>query len=411
MRVLIVTQYFWPESFRVNDLALALSDRGHDVVVLTGMPNYPAGRLYEGYSLFEPARESFRGVAVRRVPLVPRGSSRWRLALNYLWFAASATLLGPLRVPEPCDVIFVFEVSPVTVGLPAAALRRLKHAPMLFWVQDLWPESLAATGMARSAVLSRVVTALVRFIYRRSDRVLVQSEGFVPRVCGVGAEPRRVVYFPNWAESLYRPLQLEADAPERGEVPPGFIVMYAGNLGAAQSLETVLHAAERLRTRPEIQWVVLGDGHRREWLLDEIERRGLAATVRYLGSRPVTAMPRYFAIADALLVTLRRDPVFALTVPTRLQSYFACARPVAGALDGEGARIIRDSGAGTAVAAEDAAGLAGSVAALASLTPDERRLMGERGRLYFDRHFEREMLLDRLEATMREVVEEAQCAC
>jgi colanic acid biosynthesis glycosyl transferase WcaI len=404
LRVLIVTQYFWPEAFRVNDLALGLRERGHEVTVLTGMPNYPTGRLFPGYGLTRPARESFEGIPVLRVPLIPRGSgSRARLALNYAWFVASACLLGPLRARGAFDVVLAYEPSPITVGMPAALMRRLKRAPLLFWVQDLWPESLAATGAAPSPLVLGPVRALVRFIYRRCDRVLVQSQGFRSRVEAVGAPPAAVRYFPNWAEAYYRPLEVEAGAPERGEMGEGgFRVLFAGNIGAAQSFETILGAAERLRGRPGLRLLVLGDGHRRAWLEEQVRARDLGGMVRLLGSRPATSMPRYFALADALLVTLRRDPIFALTVPSKLQTYLACGRPIVAALDGEGARIVAEAGAGVTCPAEDAAGLAAAISSLYDRPAAERETMGRNARTYFESHFEREALLTQLEGWMDE---------
>jgi colanic acid biosynthesis glycosyl transferase WcaI len=406
LRILIVTQYFWPESFRINDLALGLRERGHEVTVLTGMPNYPAGRFFPGYGFFRPARDSFQGIPVLRVPLVPRGQSRWRLAFNYAFFALSASVVGALRCRGTFDVIFVFEPSPVTVGLPAVLLRWLKKVPVLFWVQDLWPESVFATGVTPPRHVMSALSALVRFIYRRCDRVLVQSEGFVAPVCAAGADPAHVIHFANWAEALYKPVAVEADAPERAEMPAGFRVMFAGNIGAAQSFETVLAAADKLRGEAGIHWMVLGDGRQRAWMEERVAALGLQSTFHYLGSRPVEAMPRYFALADALLVTLRRDPIFALTVPTKLQSYLACGRPVVGALDGEGARIIEEAGAGLVVPAEDAEALAGAVLRLARTSAAERQAMEQRARAYFEEHFERERLIDHLQEWMGSLVEE-----
>jgi glycosyltransferase involved in cell wall biosynthesis len=405
LRVLIVTQYFWPESFRINDLAAGLKERGHEVVVLTGVPNYPSGRFFPGYGLLSPKRESHDGIPVVRVPLLPRGMrNRWRLALNYLSFALSASLLGPLRCRGDYDVILVYEVSPITVGLPAILLRRVKAAPMMFWVQDLWPESLSATGQVASPMVLRATAALARFIYRRCDRILVQSKGFIPRVEAAGADPRRVAYFPNWAETLYRPVTLPPDAPERHEMPPGFRILYAGNIGKAQSFETILEAARRLRDQPELQWVILGEGHERAWLEDRVAAMELKDRVHLLGSRPMETMPRYFAAADALLVTLRRDPIFALTIPSKLQSYLACGTPVLAALDGEGSRIVEESGGGLTCPAEDVEGLVRAVLTLYHMSASERASMGRKGRAYFESHFERTKLLDRLEGWMEALV-------
>jgi colanic acid biosynthesis glycosyl transferase WcaI len=411
LNVLILTQYFWPESFRINDLASALCERGHEVTVLTGMPNYPTGRLFAGYGLLRPATEAYGRVRVLRVPLVPRGIARgWRLGVNYLSFMLSASLLAPLRCRGPLDAIFVYEPSPILVGIPATLLRRLKRVPLLFWVQDLWPESLRAAGGIESPAILGAVARVAGYIYRRCDRVLVQSQGFVDPVVAVGAERARVHYLPNWAESLYRPVEVPADANERAELPQGFRVMFAGNLGAAQSLETILEAARRLRTTPEIQWILLGDGHRRSWLGEQVRALGLAGTMHVLGPRPVAEMPRYLALGDVLLVTLRRDPIFERTIPTKLQSYLACGRPVMAALDGEGARVVAEAGAGLTCPAEDAAALADGIRQLHAAGEDERRRLGRNGREYFERTFERERLVSRVEELMREAVEERRCA-
>jgi glycosyltransferase involved in cell wall biosynthesis len=411
LRVLIVTQYFWPESFRITDLALGLKERGHVVTVLTGMPNYPGGRILPEYGAIAPASETHHGIEIKRVPLVPRFAGRgWQLALNYLSFALSASVLGPLRCRGRFDVIFVYEPSPVTVGLPAIVLKALRPAPILFWVQDLWPESLAATGAVKSRTVLRWVERLVRFIYRRCDRILVQSEGFAPQVAALDADPSRIVYFPNWAESIYRPVRVAEDAPQRAALPGGFRVMFAGNIGAAQSFETILAAAERLREHEEIQWVILGNGHQRPWVEQEIGRRDLRERVHLLGQHPVDTMPTWFALADALLVTLRDDPVLALTIPSKIQSYQACGRPIVAALSGEGARIIRESGCGLTASAGDGEGLARAVMALYRMPREERERMGARGRTYFAANFERERLLDRLETWMQSDARGPACA-
>jgi len=410
LKILICSQYFWPESFRINDLALGLKERGHEVTVLTGMPNYPSGRLFPGYRLFSPSTGKFEGIPVYRVPLIPRGNGeRWRLALNYVSFALCASVLAPWRCRGTFDLIFVYEPSPITVGLPALLLKKLRRVPVMFWVQDLWPDSLSATGAVRSVRLLQWVARLVRFIYRGCDRILVQSEGFIPSVTALGADPQRVAYFPNWAETLYQPVEVTQDALERKEVPAGFCVMFAGNIGAAQSFETILEAATLLRHHHDIHWVIIGDGHRRVWVEGQIVERGLKEKVHLLGPRPAEVMPRYFALADALLVTLKHDPIFALTIPSKVQSYLACAKPILAALDGEGARVVRESRVGTVCPAEDAKALAESVLRLSRMSPQERAAMGQSGRAYFEANFEREKLLDRLDGWMQEMIQGTPC--
>lgn len=406
MNVLVVSQYFWPEAFRINDLVRGLKERGHEVTILTGKPNYPDGSFFAGYSFSSPIREDYEGVKVLRVPLVPRGSGSGRmLALNYLSFVLFASLLGPLLCRGMFDVIFVYEPSPVTVGLPALVMKKVKKAPLMLWVQDLWPESLSAVGAVRSKRVLRWVTRMVRYIYRGCDRILVTSRGFVSRVEAVGASPEKVRYWPQWAEALYKPVEVEVGAPEREEMPGGFRVVFAGNVGAAQSFETILAAAEKLKGYPGIHWVVFGDGRRRRWVEDRVRELGLEGHVHLLGRRPPESMPRYFALADALLVTLKRGLIFSLTIPAKVQSYLACGRPVVAALDGEGARVIEESGAGLAAPAEDAGSLAEAVLRLYETSSEEREEMGRQGRAYSEEHFEREKLLDQLEGWAEELVE------
>lgn len=407
MKILIVSQYFWPESFRINDVAAGLVERGHEVTVLTGMPNYPQGWFYDGYGPVKPREEDYGGVRVLRVPLLPRRSSGnvW-LSLNYLSFAVSASLLGPFVCRGEYNLILVYEPSPVTVGIPAVVLKWVKGLPIMFWVQDLWPESLSAAEAVHDQRILNAVALLVRFIYKHCDRVLVQSRAFAPRVESLGVEPEDVLYFPNWAEELYRPVDPDTLSAERAEMPPGFTMMYAGNVGAAQSFETILEAAGRLRDRPDISWVIMGEGRMRDWVARRVKQMGLEKSVLLLGSRPIEAMPRYFALADVLLVSLRKAPIFSLTIPSKIQSYLASGRPILASLDGEGARVIRESGAGLVSPAQDAQGLAESVLEMYNRPSDERREMGRSGRAYFEEHFRREKLLDRLEGWMRDLLKE-----
>jgi glycosyltransferase involved in cell wall biosynthesis len=404
VRILLLTQYFWPENFLINDVVAGLVERGHEVVVCAGLPNYPGGRYFEGYGALGPYRERYRGAEVRRVPLVPRGGGGGlRLALNYLSFALSATLLGSAAARGRFDAILVYEPSPMTIGIPARALRALKRAPLAFWVQDLWPESLSATGAVRNSMILRLVEALIRWIYRGCDLVLVQSEAFIPSVEAHGVPRARIRYVPNSADALYRRVSASSSDPEARELPAGFRVMYAGNIGAAQDFGTILAAAELLKERRNIHWIVLGEGRMRPWLEDEVRSRGLAATFHLLGARPPERMPSYFAHADVLLATLRREPIFAYTIPSKIQSYIACGRPVIAALEGEGGRIIRDAGAGWAVPPEDPKALADAVLTAQGCAKSELEVMGRKGEAWFREHFEREKLLSRLEGYLSEM--------
>lgn len=402
MRVLIVTQYFHPEPFRINDLALALQDRGHMVTVLTGMPNYPEGHIYPGYGWFSPSRGVYNDIPVIRVPLITRGAAKnWRLLLNYLSFAVSACVLGPLRCRQKFDILLVYEPSPITVGLPGMLMGEITGAPVMLWIQDLWPETLAAVG--QHGFLSRVATLISNFVHRGCDMLLVQSEAFTQPLISRGIAPARIRYLPNWAEDFYKQSKAYS-VPDPLHEFKGTRILFAGNIGSAQSFGTIIEAAQLLRDRADIHWIIVGDGLMRGWLEAQIRSCELGATVTLLGRHPPEHMPALFSHADALLVTLRRDPVFSMTIPSKIQSYLAAGTAIVGALDGEGARIVKESGAGLVANAEDAQGLSQCVLQIASMTAAERTVMGLRGREYFNRHFSRDRLIDRLETWMHELM-------
>lgn len=410
MRVLVVTTYFWPENFRINDLAADLAAKGHVVTVFTGIPNYPEGKFFRGYGLFAKRDEHYRGVRILRYPLIPRGKGKpWNLALNYLSGAVFSSVLAPFKCREPFDVIFVCQLSPVTVGFPAVVLKKWRSIPVVFWILDLWPESLQATGAVRSQAALGVVRRLVRWLYRHCDRILVSSRGFTQGVAATGGYAGPVIHFPNWVEPEYAAC---GGAPNAAlpALPGGFRILFAGNIGEAQDFPTLLDAAERLRTVPDIQWIVLGDGRKAAWVRSEAERRGLGRQFHLMGRFPAETMPRFYAAADALLVPLRKEPSFELTAPGKLTSYLASGRPIIAALDGEGARIVEEAGAGVTCPAGNPELLAATILALYRASPEERARMGERGKAYCSEHFDRTQLLDRLEQVLVEVVRETKQA-
>lgn len=406
MNLLIVSQYFWPENFRINDVARGLSNLGHKVTVLTGMPNYPGGALFKGYSFAGPYTESWDTVEVRRAPLVPRGNSNaLRLAINYASHALTATLLARFLIPKSIDCILVFEPSPISIGIPARFIKWLTRAPIAFWVQDLWPQSLEATGAVKSRAVLGIADKLTRWIYRGCDRVLIQSEAFAEPIRRQGVPSHKIEYMPNSAESHYRRLPAQGSDRETDGLPLGFRVMFAGNIGAAQDMPSLVSAAELLRDHPNIHWIILGEGRMRSWVVEQIRQRRLERTVHWLGSKPPEAMPEYFAKADVLLATLRREPIFAYTIPSKIQSYLACGKPVIAALEGEGARIIRDAGAGWVVPPEDPKSLAHAVLAASRLSTKDFETMGSRAEEFFLKSFERNMLLSRLESVLTALAE------
>jgi colanic acid biosynthesis glycosyl transferase WcaI len=406
MRLLVVSQYFWPENFRVNDLVAEMVARGHEVTVLTGKPNYPDGVLFRDYAADPKAFRSYQGAHVVRVPMTMRGKGGLSLMVNYLTFALSACSIGIFRLRrQQFDATFVFGASPVTVALPAILVKWLKRTPVAFWVLDLWPQSLQAVGAVNSPSILNTVGACVGWIYRRCDLVLAQSRSFVPQISQQVKDPSKVIYFANWSEAIELP-ENSLPAPEVTKQDGVFDIVFAGNIGEAQDFPAILEAAVQLREEP-VRWLIVGDGRKAEWVEGEIDRLGLAGKVVMLGRFPLERMPSFYRCADALLVSLRRDPIFALTIPGKLQSYLAAGMPVLAMLDGEGGEVVRASGAGLATAAGDAAGLAANVRSMMAASPEERAEMGRRGRDYSHREFDRTGQFTQLERILADMAAKA----
>lgn len=399
MHILIVTQYFWPENFRVNDLAEELSRRGHEVTVLTGRPNYPEGRVFPAYRSQPEDFAKLGDVPIIRVPMLARGSSGIQLMLNYLSFAVSATVLGTWKLRgRHFDGIFVFQISPITAALPAIALRWRKRAPLLMWVLDLWPDTLAAVGVVRSPRLLALVGRLVRFVYDRCDRILVQSRAFTDKVAALAGGVERIRYFPGWAESLFIDGHVAlAPASELAAYADDFKILFAGNIGEAQDFPAIIDAADALRNTPNLRWLIVGDGRAASQAREEIVRRGLQDTIVLLGRFPLERMPSFFAGADALLVTLRKEPIWSLTIPGKVQSYLAAGKPLLAMLDGEGSRVIQEAEAGLVAPAGDGQALAAQVRRLMALDANARAEMGSNGAAYGHREFDRQQMVDALE--------------
>lgn len=404
VRILIVSQYYWPENFRVNDLTRELLQRGHDVTVLTGIPNYPAGKVFDAFREDRKAFDDYAGAKVFRVPMLARGSGSLRLLANYLSFVIGACLFGPWHLRgKKFDVIFTYEPSPATVGLPAVMIGRLKRAPVVFWVLDLWPETLAAVGVVSSVRVLSVIGRMVGFIYNRCALVLGQSPGFLGSIAKYCSDTDKIRYFPSWAEDVFIQNELKP-APEVPVQEGVFNVLFAGNVGEAQDFPSVLLAAEALKHNPSIRWLIVGDGRMSEWLRSEVDRRGLSHCFMLLGRFEVERMPSFYAHADALLVPLKRAPVFSLTIPGKVQSYLMAGIPLLGMLDGEGAEVIREANAGLVCASGDGLVLAEFVLKLAAMSKDSRLQLGNNGRLYAQKEFSRKLLVDKLEGWFTELV-------
>ena len=395
--ILLISPHFYPNDFKCNDVAFELAKQGHKVTVLTDIPNYPKGQFYEGYGYFKRRREVVNGVEIIRTGVIPRGKAgRIMLALNYLSFALTSCVRAFfMALANKYDTILVHQTSPVTVGFPAVVIKKAQRkVRLLFWVLDLWPESLQVAGGINNKHVLGAFEWVAKFCYRNSDKILISSKGFKNSICEKGDFADKIVYFPNWAEES---LTGYADYV-LPELPEGFMVMFAGNIGEAQDFDHVLEAAKILRERGEknIHLVLVGDGRKRSWVEEYIAENHLQDTVHWVGRHPLESMGKFFERADVLFFALKDSMIFNLTCPAKLQAYMSSGKPVLAMINGEGAKIIEDADCGFSVPAGDSEALADIICKMASLDKGDLIAMGKRGKIYCERNFSLDKNMDKL---------------
>lgn len=402
MRVLILSQYYQPEPLpKVSELAQGLLELGHKVAVVTGFPNYPSGVLYAGYRLGLARLEVIDGVPVVRAFEYPYHGKRvlGRL-LNYGSFMVAAPL-GAFRAPK-ADVIYVWS-PPLTIGIAAWIIARLRGIPFVYDVQDIWPEAVVLSGMLKPGFHAKCLSVLERFVYRRADHILVVTEGARDNLVKKGVPLEKLSVMPHWVDGkLFR--RQDPDDSQRLRFQYGwdgrFIVMFAGNLGLVQGLETVIRAAERLRSEPRVRFVFIGDGADKVRLQQLVRSLGLQDQVQFIERQPMERMPAFYAAVDALLVHLKWSELSNYVIPTKTLAYLASGKPILMAMQGAAAQLVQDAGAGRTVTPESPEELAVAVLEFAALPPAEREAMGGRGRDYLLRHLTKEIIIPRYAALL-----------
>lgn len=396
MKVLIVTQYFWPENFQINDFALGLVSKGIELHVLTGIPNYPNGKFFDNYHFWRDNDEIWNGIKIFRSKLIARGKGGGlQLVFNYLSFA----IFGSVRakfMDDNYDAILVYEPSPITCGIPAIVLKKKSQIPIFFWVQDLWPESVAAAGNVHNSLILGLLDKLTKWIYKNSDKLLIQSKGFYDYLSEQSVPDSKIIYFPNTTAPFYRPISPSLEVLAQFKKYP-FIITFAGNIGESQDFDTIIDAANILKNKSsDIHFVILGDGRKKQYAIERIKKLNLSNNFHFLGSFPASRMPDFFAASDVLLVTLKNQRIFSLTIPNKVQSYLACGKPIIGSLSGAGAEVIEESGAGYVSTPGDSQQLADNIYEVFQLDKQSLENLGFKARIYFESNFERNMLLNRL---------------
>lgn len=398
MRILLLSQFFAPEpNFKGLPFARELTRQGHEVEVLTGFPNYPGGKVYSGYKIRPWQREVMKGITVNRVPLYPsHDKSAVRRIANYTSFALSASAIGPFLVKKP-DVVYVYH-PPGTVGLPAMSLKALRGCPLVYDIQDLWPDSVTSSGMMNNRIVASALARWCRFSYSRMNRVVVLSPGFRDTLIqrGVPAEKIDVIY--NWAdEAKLRGAKGTEQLRRELCMEDSFNVVFAGTMGILQKLDTVLEAARICAdTVPNARFYFVGGGIDKS-RLEERSREMRLPNVRFLPRQPMETIGGILSMADILLVHLKDNPLFRITIPSKTQAYLAMGRPILMAVDGDAADLVARADAGVICPPENADAMAAAVKRMYELGPSRREAMGANGKAFYDNHLSLKVGVERFE--------------
>ena len=384
-KILVICQYYKPEPFRISDICEELVKRGHEVTVVTGIPNYPMGEIYDGYENNKLQDEVINGVHVHRCFTIPRKTGTTHRLLNYYSYPMSSSRYID-SLPGNYDVVFINQLSPVMMAKAGIRYAKRHHKKTVLYCLDLWPESLVAGGIDRASAIYKVFHRESESIYKAVDKILVTSQSFTDyfkEEFGI----RNVEYLPQYAEDLFTPEQCHKESA-------GYIdLMFAGNIGTAQSVDTIVKAAELCKDIKNLRWHIVGDGIE----LENLKKMAAGLPVIFYGRKPVEEMPKYYAMADAMLVTMEKDPILSLTLPGKVQSYMAAGKAMIGAIDGETQKIVEEADCGFIGSAEDSKQLSECVRKYIALSDAERQELGDNGRKYYESQFSRERFMDRLE--------------
>ena len=346
MRILIVSQYFYPENFKINDIAFFLKSKGFDVTVLTSKPNYPEGKFFKGYNFFNKNTEIINGVKIIRVPTIPRlNGGPLGMILNYLSFIFFVFFVFLFKIKNKYDLVFATLLTPVTSLLPMIWIKKRFKIPVILWVLDLWPDSFYANTSFRINIVSKLIEKISVQVYNNADSIFISSNYFRKPIVKRLNSTKRFSFFPNWAEDIFYN-KIKNTSLDQFNYPEGFNIVFTGNIGESQGFEDIVEAA-KMTSHTSINWILIGDGRKRDWIKSQIEDHNIK-NIYIPGRYPLELMPSYFSLADILLITLKKDEVFSNTLPAKLQPYLTSGKPILGNLSGEGLDIIQNNSIGLA---------------------------------------------------------------
>lgn len=394
MKILVVCQHFYPENFRINDICFELVKRKNNVTVLTGLPNYPKGKVLKEYKWFRNRNQIINGVKVKRCSLVGRGNSLLQMIINYMWFAIFGSIKA-IFMKKDFDIVYVYQLSPITMTWPAIIVSKMKKIPLIIHVLDQWPISITTGGISKSSLPYKILTKWSKYAYNKANLITCSSKSFKNyfiNELGISKE-KKFLYLPSYAESDYENIEKEENDT--------FDLLFAGNIGPAQSVETIIEAANILKNEKKIKFHIVGDGLNRE-KCEELAKKYDLDNVIFYGYHKVEDMPKYYKIADAFLITMVNNEVVNSTLPAKIQSYMVAKRPIIGAISGEVFNVIKEAKCGLCCESLDYKQLAKLILNASKSNKIEK--WSNNSYNYYKKHFEKEKCLDDLENTLKKIL-------
>lgn len=393
--ILVISQYFFPESFRINDMCKEWVERGYEVTVVTGIPNYPQGKFFEGYGFRKKNRENYNGINIIRVPIVPRGNSAFKLVLNYLSFVISGGIWALFSKLKPTHV-FIFEVSPMTQALPGVWFAQKRKIPCFLYVQDLWPENVEiVTGIHNKNVLN-AIGKMVDYIYKKTTKIFTTSNSFVTAISKRGVPLEKLKFWPQYAEEFYKVIESTEIQKEKDTIS----FVFTGNIGNAQGLDILPKVAaevKKLNLEKEVKFTLVGDGRYKTDLINLIKMNSVENMFTFVDKQPPEAIPHILAEHDVAVLTLANSKLFSMTIPAKLQSYMACGMPVLASVDGECASIIKESNSGFSSSPNDVNSMLNNMIKFIDLNSEELEKMKINSKEYCEGFFNKKMLMDEMD--------------
>lgn len=395
--ILVVSQYFYPETFRINDMCLEWVKRGYKVTVVTGIPNYPMGKTFKGYGITKKRHEVWNGIEIYRIPLIPRGSGSLGMIANYLSFMVSGMLAGKMKNIK-ADLVFSFEVSPMTQVMTGISFAKKLHVPHYLYVQDLWPENVITVTGIRNPLIIKPIDKMVDYIYKNSDQIFATSPSFVEAICNrkVAVNREKVHYWPQYAEEFYKPIDksIAKEVAAAYGIPndDSFKIIFTGNVGTAQGIDILPQTAELLKNE-NIKFVIIGDGRYLEKLVSDIKSRQMEKMFIFVARQPAEKIPVLLSACDVAFISFADDELWKMTIPAKLQSYMACGMPIIAVADGETKRIIEEAKCGWVCKMGDSRGLKKTIHEVMKIDLQE---MMKHSLCYYNNNYKKEKVISKI---------------